>query len=47
MIIPRVASAATAVFLLLSRVCGDAPERDARLASAAPAAAQKLAPEVE
>lgn len=45
MIIPRVASAATAALLVLSRVCGDAPARDARPASAAPPAAQKLAPE--
>ena len=45
MSIPRVASAATAALLVLSRVCGDAPERDARPAADAPPVAQKLAPE--
>lgn len=41
----RLASALTAALLVVSRVCGDGPERDPRPASAAPPAAQTLARE--
>lgn len=45
MILARIVSAAAAALLVLSRVCGDAPERAARPAAAAPPAAQRQAPE--
>jgi peptidoglycan/xylan/chitin deacetylase (PgdA/CDA1 family) len=41
MIIPRIASLATAALLVLSRVCGEAPEREARPVAATPPSAQQ------
>jgi peptidoglycan/xylan/chitin deacetylase (PgdA/CDA1 family) len=45
MIITRIASLATAALLVLSRVCGEAPAREAPPAAAAPASRQIATPE--